>query len=371
MLARHPLVLAFAAIGVLVAAAVVWRVVDMSAQQGRGFGPRVTPVVVSYVQNGVFADTVEVLGTAQANESIEVSAKVTEKVQRLTFTDGQTVQAGAIIVELTDAEEVAQLEGAQAALEEAQAQFERVRDLVAQGTASTSRLDSQRALRDEAASRLAAVEARVADRVIRAPFAGVVGIRQVSPGKLVQPGDVITTLDDISVIKLDFSVPETFLGGLAPGQVVEAAAAAFPGQRFMGSLATVSPRVDPVTRAGLVRALIPNERGLLKPGMLLSATLRQNAREALMVPEGALIPVEDRQYVYRLVGDEQVVRHPVEVGRRRAGLVEILDGLTTEDRVVVEGTNRIGGDFQVKIIETRGQPGAPPQAADASVPAGG
>src|SRR5690606_19131515 len=129
------------------------------------------------------------------------------------------------------------------------------------------------------------VRAQLSDRVITAPFDGVLGLRQVSPGSLVTPGTAIATLDDVSIIKLDFSVPETLIAALAPGQAVTALSAAFPGETFEGVLRTIDSRVDPVTRSVMARAELPNPERKLRPGMLLTVDVRRAPRQALALPE--------------------------------------------------------------------------------------
>jgi membrane fusion protein (multidrug efflux system) len=194
---------------------------------------------------------------------------------------------------------------------------------------------------ESARARLDATRARLSDRVITAPFAGVLGFRQVSPGTLVTPGTTIASLDDVSVMKLDFSVPESFLSALAPGQAISATSVAFPDRDFTGEVVTIDSRVDPVTRAVTVRATLPNPDRLLRPGMLLTVEVFQPERQALVVPEIAVIQVSRSAHVYRLKPDDTVEQVDVELGQRRRGEVEILDGLSAGDRIVVDGAVKL------------------------------
>lgn len=332
-----------AGVGAVVAAMALFGVVRLlTAPDGGGRrADSPVPVVVTEVAYAEFVDRIDALGTAKANESVTISAKVTETIRRIPFADGQRVEAGQVLAELTDAEESAELASAQAALAEAQKQYARLAELRQSGAATGARLDTQLAARDAAAARVSAIEARLADRLIKAPFAGVVGLRAVSEGTLVRPGDVITTLDDISLIKLDFSVPETYLGALAVGQSVEAVGAAYPGRAFRGEVTAISPRVDPVTRAVVARAEIPNPDGLLKPGMLLTVTLVKNRRVAPAIPELALVPIEDKQFVFVVGPDGVAERREVRIGSRAGDLVEVLAGLGLRETVVVEGVLRV------------------------------
>jgi membrane fusion protein (multidrug efflux system) len=318
---------------------------------GPGAGPaKPQPVVVQPVTRSPWVDRIQALGTTKANESVTLTAKTAETVARVNFNDGQLVEAGAVLVEMTDRAEVAQLKEAQAAYSETEKQYERLRGLVKQGTVTQSQVDAQLAARDTARARMEAIRVRLSDRVVTAPFAGVLGFRAVSPGTLVQPGTVITTLDDIRTIKLDFSVPETFLSALAPGQTIEAKSAAYPEVAFNGTVTSLDSRVDPVTRAILVRAEIPNPERLLKPGMLLSVEVLNRPRESLSVPEVSLSALRDRMFVYRVDADNVAREITVRIGGRRSGEVEILEGLNEGDRIVTDGLVRMRDGARVAIV---------------------
>lgn len=304
---------------------------------GRSGGPPPIKVVTESVVRQPWIDTIEALGTARANESVTLTAKVTETVVRVNFQDGDEVEEGQLLVDLSGRAEVAALEEAQAAYTEALKAYERQVELVAQGTLSKSTLDSLVATRDAAKARMEAIRARLADRVIAAPFAGVLGFRQVSQGTLVTPGTPIVTLDDIDPIKLDFSVPETAMASVAGGQTIRARSAAFPEQDFSGAVTVVGSRVDPVTRAVTVRAEIANPDGQLRPGMLLTVKLELPQRETIAIPEIALIQVGTSQSVFTVDAEGRAQRTEVRAGARKAGRVEILDGLQAGDRLVTEG----------------------------------
>lgn len=331
-------------------------------QGGAGPGPggrggQVPLVRAERVALVTFVEALEALGTARANESITVTAQTTDTVAKIHFTDGQVVEQGAILVELTSAEEDADLRAARAALSEAEKQLARLEELAKSGSAAQSRLDQQRGVRDAAKGRVDAIEARLADRLIRATFSGVLGLRNVSPGTLVRPGDVITTLDDISRVKVDFTVPEIFLASLAPGQDITAESAAFPGETFAGKVTSIDSRVDPVTRAVIVRAEVPNPDQRLRPGMLMSVVLVKSQREAPAVEEGAIVPVATEQFVFVLDAELSARRVKVATGARKPGFVEITDGLALGDLVVVEGTNKVRDGMKVKLPKPPEGPG--------------
>jgi membrane fusion protein (multidrug efflux system) len=338
-----------------------------------GGAPAVT-VTAHEVAMAQWVDSVEALGTAQANESVTLTAKVTEVVRNVRFEDGDVVQQGDVLVELTGQAEVANLREAQAELNEAQQQLTRLEPLVEQGTIPRAQFDTQRSARDTARARADAIRARLAERVITAPFAGVLGFRQVSDGALVTPGTVIATLDDVSAIKLDFGVPEVLLSTLASGQTITARSAAYPERNFEGTVTSVGSRVDPVTRSVVVRAQIDNGEGLIKPGMLMSVELMTQPRQALVIPELALIQVGTRQSVFRIRDDDTVEQVPVRTAARRRGEVEIVAGLEPGDRIVLEGTGKLRPDARITVVEPA--PKAPaddaaPAPADAAEPAEG
>ncbi len=345
----------FGGLGLLAAFALVGcGAQDDAAARAGGRPP--TPVVVSSPFLFEFADRVEALGTAFANESIVVTAQVTETVQRIYFEDGQIVEKGAILADLDRTEEIAQLAGARAERADARLRFDRVADLARSGTESRSRYDEVRTALDAAEARVAELEARAADRRIRAPFSGVLGLREVSPGTLVQPGDPITTLDDIDLIKLDFSVPETYFSILAVGLEVEALGAAYPGRVFPGRIAAVDTRIDPDTRAVRVRAEIPNADHAIRPGMLMTLVLRIHPQQSLAVVEQALVPHGPNQFVVVLSEDDQPRRVQIRIGRRVPGIVEVLSGLEPDDRVVIDGASLIQPGSVVTVLREEAPP---------------
>ena len=331
------------------------------SERARGAGAAIT-VTAHTVRQIEWVDSIEALGTARANESVTLTAKVTEVVRNVRFDDGDRVNAGDVLVELTGQAEVANLREAQAALNEAHQQLERLEPLVAQGTIPRAQYDTQRAARDSAKARADAIRARLAERVITAPFTGVLGFRQVSEGALVTPGTVIATLDDISTIKLDFSVPEALMATLSPGQKLTAKTIAYPDREFEGVVTSISSRVDPVTRAVTVRANVPNPDNLIKPGMLMTVELMTQPRRTIAIPELALIQVSTRQSVFRVKDDNTVEQVPVRTGARRRGDVEIVEGLNPGDHIVLDGTGKLRSGATVAVVNEgdpdRDKPGA-------------
>lgn len=315
---------------------------------GTATGPApATPVNTTVVATEAWNDTISALGTVKARESVAITAKVSETVERVHFDSGAEVSAGATLVTLSGNQQQASLRAAEAEAQEAEQQFRRGNELVQSQLIARSQVDTQRATRDAAQARVAQMRADIGDRRVRAPFAGVLGIRQVSPGALVTPGTLIATLDDISRVYVDFQVPEQRLGQLAIGQVLSATSAAWQGADFRGTVASIETRVDPDTRAVTVRGDFANEERRLRPGMLMQVVLQRPERQALVVPEIALVQVGRERFVWRVAEDDKVERVAVEAGERVAGRVEIVDGLSPGDRIVVDGTGKLRPGMQV------------------------
>lgn len=336
----------------IMAIAVAVRALSGSEDEGRGWGGAQTLVSAYTVETQSFADVVEALGTAGANESVNLTAKVSDIIARLDFDSGARVEEGDILVELLDTEEAAGLSEARATLRETRRDIDRIQDLTDRGVASRTRLDEAQAAYDRARARVEAIEARMADRIIRAPFSGVIGLRNVSVGELVGPGDVIAQLDDTSIIKLDFTVPERFLSVIAQGQTVRARSAAFPDQVFDGQVDQIDSRIDPATRTVTVRALIDNEAGHLRPGMLMTVELSRDQRSNPAIPGSSIVRFDQQTFVYVIEDREAgpvAVRRDIELGLRVAGMVEVRRGLEVGDRIVAEGVHRVreGGALQV------------------------
>ena len=306
-------------------------------------GPGGAPAVVTTQTVALvpWVDRLEAIGTARASESIAITSKLSERVERVRFESGQRVEAGQVLVDLDVGGDVADLEAARTAAGEAQRQYDRQRQLAADKLIPASQVDTQRAARDAARAAVQQASARVADRVIVAPFAGVLGLREVSPGQLLQPGTAITTLDAIDTMQVDFAVPEVQLAKIAAGLAVEARSDAWPGEVFRGEVLSVDSRVDVATRSVTVRAAVENPDGRLLPGMLLTLKVLQTERQALVVPEISVQQNGSLSFVYRVDAEGKAEMVNVRLGAREAGRVEVLEGINAGDRIVVDGTVKL------------------------------
>lgn len=353
---RHPLVIIFIIAAIALSYGVYSRLAEGPAanggpgRMGGGVGP--VSVTVAEVTRQMLADEVESVGTAQANESVNLSAKVSDTVTAVHFDDGDLVEQGDILVELTNSAEAARLAEAQSEMDDAGRQYERLESLIATNLISQTDLEVARTRLQTAEARLEGVIANMDDRLIRAPFSGMLGFRNISEGTLVTPSTVITTLDDISTIKLDFNIAEVFFAQLAPGLTVKANSIVYRGRDFEGVVQNIGSRIDQVTRSVQVRAQIDNSDRVLRPGMLMTVGLTLNERDTVVVPEEALVPSQGRQYVF-VVDEENIARRvEVELGRRRPGLAEIVSGVVPGQRVVTQGIAQVRPGQPVRIMSS-------------------
>jgi len=310
-------------------------------------------VIVAPVRSVEISDRIEALGTARAIEAVSITSNVSEKIKEIHFEDGQSVNARDILVVLEESEEQADLEQAIAVRGQRQLALKRLLRLDKSQLVSIDELDRARLEVQQAKANISAIQARINDRIIRAPFSGVVGLRQISVGALVEIGTLITTLDDTRFIKLDFSVPAIFLTELKTGLKIRARAAALGEKVYLGEIKSVNSRVDSVTRSVQVRALLPNTDARIVPGMLMQVDLLRNTRMALQIPEAALLPLAKKHFVMVRItkaGIDSVEKRAVMIGTRVPGYVEIISGLSATDQVVTHGNNKLKPGAPIKVL---------------------
>jgi membrane fusion protein (multidrug efflux system) len=359
------LVVAAVVLGLMIVAAIL-RVAFAEEEGGRGpggpggpGGGRGQQVSEATVVLRPFSDQIDVLGVARGQRSVNITSATSELITAVLFEDGQRVGAGAPLVRLQAGEEEATIIQARANLAQAEREYERFRGLAERGVAPRVSAEDALTVVETARATLAAAEARQGDRVIRAPFAGVLGLSTVTPGTLISPGAVITTLDDISVIRVDFPVPERYLGLLRQGLPITATADAYAGESFEGRIALIDTRINETTRAVTARAEFPNPGGRIRPGMLMRVGIQQGQRQSPSVPESAVQFEGENAFVYRIAAGERgstAQRVEVEPGAVEGGFVEILSGLTANDRIVGSGLNRIQPNAPVTVAGAGGGP---------------
>ncbi|MDG4554230.1 MAG: efflux RND transporter periplasmic adaptor subunit [Candidatus Competibacter sp.] len=304
---------------------------------------------------------VAAIGTLRAEETVTVRPEIAGRVATIHFREGQKVRQGDPLVTLDQEEYQAQLASSAAQLALEQSSYRRLQDMDRQQLASQQNLDEAKAKLDTARAQQELNRVRLSKTAIRAPFDGLIGLRKISPGAYVKPGDDIVALESLGAMKLDFRVPETYLARLAVGQRLAARVDAYPEQIFEGAVYAIEPALDEETRTVLLRARLPNPDNKLRPGLFARIGLILERREnALVVPEQAIVPVGQTTFVYR-VTDGKAVMTPVKLGLRRPGLVEILEGLEPGDLVVTDGQLKIRDGAPVTVLppaETQPPPGA-------------
>jgi len=334
------------------------------AAQPQGLPVRAEPVKVAKV-----SDDVSAVGSLMAEESVIIRPEIDGRIVGLHFQEGQAASAGTRLVTIDSTEYEAQAAAVRADLKTEEQRLVRTKELHQQNFISKDALDVQVGAVDRLKARLAEAESRVAKTVIRAPFSGIVGLRQISPGAYVKAGTDIVRIENVSSIKVDFRIPENYLSKIRPNQEILVRLDAYPGEEFRGRVYAVEPVVEERTRTIAMRARIPNKGFKLKPGMFVRvAVTMENRPNAIVIPEQAIWPQGKDSFVFRVV-DGKAALTKVEIGNRQPGSVEILKGLGANDMVVTDGQIKLRDGAPVAVIAAppAAAPGAP--ASGTAVPA--
>ena len=314
-----------------------------------GPSPRpATQVAAHIVSTDIKSINIDAVGTARANQAINIISAQSDYIESLTFKDGEFVQAGQVLATLRDKQEQLTVKELKINLKEQQRQLRRLKELARSQSAAQSQLEEQASEVDALQAKLANAESKLQEMVIKAPFAGVLGKRLVDVGSFVNSNTPFTTLDDISIIKVDFQVPEKYLAQLTQGMQVSAISDAYPNTPFTGEVTHIEPRINQATRSVSVTASFENETNLLRPGMLMQVALELGRIEALMVPEKSIIPRQENHFVYIIDDNDKAQQVKVELLERFHGWVAIKSGLEAGQQVITEGTIKIRPGSSVK-----------------------
>ena len=319
-------------------------------EEAQARGSRPVTVEVAQAETRRIARTVEAVGTTRAKKSIQIVPEADGRIVDLDIVPGAQVEEGAVLVRLDDTIERADLAEAEARVTERRQALERVEQLRNTSAVSQATLEEAVARLAEAEAQLDRAERRLEDRTILAPFAGILGLAEVDRGARVTSDDMITRLDDLSEIELEFSLPETLFAQVTRGMPIEARSVAFADRVFDGQIDTVDSRIDPVARAFRTRAVIPNPDGTLPAGMFMSLTLTLSEEDALVVPEEAIVFQAAETYVF-VIEDGKAARVAVQTGQRQDGTVAVLAGLTEGQDVAIRGLGRLRDGAEVRILE--------------------
>lgn len=320
------------------------------------------PVKAEVVQILKVQDDVSAVGSLLAEESVIIRPEIDGRIIGLHFQEGQAIAAGAKLVTIDSTEYEAQTAAQRADLKTEEQRLVRTKELFEQKFISKDALDVQVGNVARLKAHVDEAESRTAKTVIRAPFAGILGLRQVSPGAYVKAGTDIVRLENVSSIKVDFRIPENYLSKIRPNQEIAVKLDAYPDEAFTGRVYAVEPVVDERTRTIAMRARIPNKGFKLKPGMFVRVAVTMASRpNAVIVPEEAIWPQGKSSFVYRVV-DGKAALTKVEIGNRSPGSVEILKGLAANDMVITDGQIKLKDGAAVSVI-------VPPPAAAPATPA--
>ena len=293
---------------------------------------------------------VDAVGTARARQTVTLTSEVDGRVVRIPMREGSQVKRGELLLALDDRTAAADLARAEAARVDAEAAWQRAQRLQDTRAVSEAEVDRLRAALLAAEAEKRAAEARLSFHQIRAPFAGVVGLRRVDVGSYLRAGDPITTLDDVEQLEVEFTVPERWLASLSVDSALVALSDSWPERTFEGRVSQLDSRVDPLTRAITVRALLDNRDGLLRPGQFLQVSLQVGTDRALMIPEQAILTQGAVSFAF-VARDDKAERRELELGSRQQGWVEVRRGISADEAVIVTGHTRLGGGSPVQVVE--------------------
>ncbi|HYJ97003.1 MAG TPA: efflux RND transporter periplasmic adaptor subunit [Burkholderiaceae bacterium] len=325
-----------------------------SGPGGQSAGPSgPVPVEVGRVEAMRLEDDTQAVGTVRSRQGVMLRPEVSGRIAKLTFSDGQRVRRSRLLVQLDDSLQRAQLQQAEAQASIARTNLQRNQDLLAQNFISKSAVDQSGSNLEVAEAQVALAKAQLARMQIVDPFDGVVGLRMVNVGDYVKDGADLVNIEDLSSVWVDFRLPERFIARLKPGQAVQVTLDALPGRKYTGRIEALDSQLDANGRSVLVRAKLANAGGELRAGMYARSRVVFDVREnALVVPEEALVPLGDKQYIFKVIdegGKKMARRVEARIGQRVPGKVEVLEGMTAGDVVIVAGQSRLGGGASVPV----------------------
>lgn len=322
-----------------------------------GGGGAGMPVEAATVRSETLVRSIPAVGTLHSIESVVVRPEIAGRIEKIAFREGERVEAGSALLTLDDSILRAQLAEARASLQLSKANYQRANELFQKKVGSAQARDQALANMRVDEARVAVAEAQLDKTTIRAPFAGIVGLRKVSPGDYATAGQDIVNLEKIDVLKADFSVPELALPEVAEGQTVNVTVDAFPGRTFKGNVHAIDPLIDARGRSIAIRAHIDNPDNLLRPGLFARIELVVAKTEgALLVPEEAIVPVGEDRFVFRIV-DGKAMMTRVRTGARRPGEVQITEGLKAGQQVVTAGQIKLRDGIPVSVVPAAAPPG--------------
>jgi membrane fusion protein (multidrug efflux system) len=328
-------------------------------KQGAGGPPGGMPpiqVVAVDAKLQPVTESLSLVGSITPNEMVEIKSETDGIVQEINFKEGERVEQGRLLVKLDDTKLAAVVAQADANLQLSAANYERAKQLFKDNLIARQEYEQAASIHAVNQASVDLQRRQLKDARILAPFAGIVGARQISPGQVMMRSAILTWLVDLDTVKVEVNVPERYLQELKIGRPLEFSVAAFPGEKFRGEVYFVSPQVNESLRTALVKARIPNPDAKLRGGMFASLELTLKVRDsAIVIPEPAIMSNGDNFSVFVVDKDGNAQIRPIQVGLRLPGKAEVLKGLNVGDKVVVEGVQKLRPGGPVKL--------APPEAA--------
>ena len=329
-----------------------------AAAPGAGGPPPATSVEAVRVASGKLERSIEAVGNLISNESVVLSPEIAGRVTEILFEEGQEVTLDTPLIRIDDSIYKAQLAQAQASLVLSQANYNRAQELLKSQTGTVRNRDETLSKLNIDRATVDLAKAQAAKMLIAAPFDGIAGLRQVSVGDYVTPGQELVNFESINPLKVDFRIAEVYLSNLKTGQKIQVSVDAYPDKVFEGEVYAIDPRIDSAGRAIILRAKLPNPDKILRPGLFARVKLViEKKDDAIMIDEQALIPQGNEQFVYKVV-DGKAVMTKVQTGMRRAGKVEITSGLTTSDTVITAGQMKVRPNAAVTVLPPVVEPSA-------------
>ena len=312
--------------------------------------PPPLPVTTATARKASWESLLTAVGSCEAVQGVKVTAELSGKVVRVAFTPGTTVRKGALLVQQDVSTETAQLRAVKARLALAKTNLARVKKLLAQNAVPVAENDAARAAVDQAAAEADTIRATISKKTIRAPFAGSLGIRQINLGQVINPGDVIVSLQSIDPIHVNFRLPQQYLSRVQPGLTVRITNDALAGEAIDGEVTAINPQVDTATRNVEIQATVSNKAGQLRPGMFANVSVvLPGKKEVLAVPATAIMhaPYSDSVFV---VSDKKTVRQQlVRLGEKRGDYVAVVQWLKPGQEVVSTGVFKLRDGQPVRV----------------------
>ena len=298
----------------------------------------------------IFKNEIKITGSIEANENVDITSVVSEKIKEIKFNEGSFVKKDDVLVILENLEELAQLKQVQAELDESEINFLRAQKLFKEGNTSQAILDRRLKEKKKLEGKYEEVQAKISDLILKAPFDGMLGTKNFSEGAFLVPGDIVVSIYDIKQVKVKINIPERYSNNLKIGQKFEAIIPSNKKEKLDGNIFAIDPLIDRSTRTFIVLGIIKNNKNQsFKPGMMVNVRIVLESNNQLSIPEGSIIPEDDETYIFIVNSKNIVKKKKIEIGKRKDGLVEVLDGISADEIVVFEGTNKVRDGTKVVI----------------------